>query len=173
MGKRAADIAFPWRMRGSICNETWRIYENDAAGFSGAGRVHGVYPGLQLALPVLVGLAGLIFSIVIGCCANRWYYRHTLRTARRIRAEKAEACAESELLAGGVNRPLGMTMLLCALIWSLFSDRILAVIIQLFAKFSIHKRDLLASLFLRPRRGFPISREIRPSGRKFFSKNEW
>lgn len=89
---------------------------------------------LQLALPVLVGLAGLIFSIVIGCCANRWYYRHTLRTARRIRAEKAEACAESELLAGGVNRPLGMTMLLCALIWSLFSDRILAVIIQLFAK---------------------------------------
>ena len=78
--------------------------------------------------------AGLIFSIVIGCCANRWYYRHTLRTARRIRAEKAEACAESELLAGGVNRPLGMTMLLCALIWSLFSDRILAVIIQLFAK---------------------------------------
>lgn len=90
---------------------------------------------LLLMLPVLIAGAGLIFSIVIGCCANRWYYRHILRTARRIRTQGAtESCAEAEIRAGGVNRLLGLIMLLCVLVWSMCADRILAIILQWVAK---------------------------------------
>lgn len=87
----------------------------------------------RMLLPAVFWFAALIFSIVIGCNANRWYYRHTVNTARRIRtkySDSEEMRVENETRCGGINRPLGISLMLCGMILYLSMDQIIVAILR-------------------------------------------
>ncbi len=73
---------------------------------------------LVLMLPILLAAAALVLRIVIGACANRWYYRDTLAVARCLRARHSDESMliDAETRRGGVNMPLAICLLVCAVI---------------------------------------------------------
>lgn len=82
---------------------------------------------LILILPLMMSAVILIFSIFIGCKANKWYYRDTLSATRKLRQEfsgNEEELAQIETQRGGVNMPLGLCLALCGMILYYASDYI-------------------------------------------------
>lgn len=87
----------------------------------------------SLMIPMALSIIGVIFSIVIGFKANKWYYRDTLQKARKIRGRygpDSDMTIMEEERQGGTNMPLGIGLLIGASIVSYIIDFVIPLLLK-------------------------------------------
>lgn len=64
---------------------------------------------------IAINLLTLAIRVICGICGNRWYYKHTLKTVSKIKADNCDGEKFNALCntKGGVNVPLGVVLILC------------------------------------------------------------
>ena len=87
---------------------------------------------LLVLLPTLVEGLLLIVYLVVGFKANKWYYKQSLRRIREIKkaADSNEKLRAELSSRGGVNTPLTISIMVCAMLVSQYLEQIVYLLLR-------------------------------------------